>query len=317
MEWRKPDTLTFLFIMPEATMTRYNSPVRWLLFVFSLFVHSITIAADHSVNIETIVVSDGIYMLMGKGGNIGLSTGDSGVLLIDDQYAPATKQILAAIAEKTSDPVRFVVNTHWHGDHTGGNESLGKAGAVIVAHENVRESMSKDQFIKAFNMHVPASPEVALPVITFMDGITFHWNKDTIRVRHVAPAHTNGDSIIHFLQANVIHAGDTFFNKMYPFIDVGNGGSIDGMISATNQLLDMSDTHTKIIPGHGPLGNKRDLRAYRDMLVAMRDSIFELKRSGKSREAVIAAKPTASYDANWGKGFMKPEVWVGIVYDSL
>jgi len=290
--------------------------MRWLLFLSALLLSSIA-AADDAINIKVIAVSDGIYMLMGKGGNIGLSTGRSGVLLIDDQYAPATKKILQAIAEKTSDPVRFVINTHWHGDHTGGNENLGKAGAVIVAHENVRESMSKDQFIKIFNKHVSAAPEVALPVITFVDGITFHWNDDTIQVMHVAPAHTNGDSVIHFHQANVIHAGDTFFNKLYPYIDVSNGGSIDGMILATDKLLGLANEKTKIIPGHGPLADKQDLQVYREMLVTMRNSIRDLKHSGKSRDDVIASKPTASYDPAWGKGFLKPDVWVGIVYDSL
>ena len=297
-------------------MTRNYSSMRWLLFLSALLLSSIA-AADDAINIKVIAVSDGIYMLMGKGGNIGLSTGRSGVLLIDDQYAPATKKILQAIAEKTSDPVRFVINTHWHGDHTGGNENLGKAGAVIVAHENVRESMSKDQFIKIFNKHVSAAPEVALPVITFVDGITFHWNDDTIQVMHVAPAHTNGDSVIHFHQANVIHAGDTFFNKLYPYIDVSNGGSIDGMILATDKLLGLANEKTKIIPGHGPLADKQDLQVYREMLVTMRNSIRDLKHSGKSRDDVIASKPTAGYDPAWGKGFLKPDVWVGIVYDSL
>ncbi|MCP4406855.1 MAG: MBL fold metallo-hydrolase [Gammaproteobacteria bacterium] len=270
-----------------------------------------------STELKTVAVTDDIYMLMGKGGNIGLSTGNSGTLIIDDQYAPATTDILSTIAEQTKDKIQFVVNTHWHGDHTGGNENLGKMGAVIVAHENVRETMSKDQFIEVFNMSAPASPKAALPVITFVDGITFHWNNDTIQVQHVATAHTNGDAIVHFKNANVVHAGDTFFNKMYPFIDVTHGGSIDGMIAATEKLLGMADEQTKIIPGHGPLANKTDLRAYRDMLVAVRSSIHDLKRTGKTRADVIAAKPTAAYDDKWGKGFLKPDVWVGIVYDSL
>ncbi len=274
-------------------------------------------ADEHSSDIKTIEVTKNIYMLIGKGGNIGLSTGKSGTLLIDDQYAPAAASILKAIAQKTSGSVRFVVNTHWHGDHTGGNESLGKAGAVIVAHENVRKSMSKDQFIKAFNMKAPASPEIALPVITFTQSLTFHWNGDTIEVFHVAPAHTDGDSVIYFHRANVIHAGDTFFNKMYPFIDVSTGGSIRGMIAATKKLLALANAQTKIIPGHGPLADKKDLQAYHDMLIAMQKRIGNLKRAGKSRDDVIAAKPTKSFDSAWGKGFLKPDVWVGIVFDSM
>ena len=291
---------------------------RCLLLSLILTVSPILIAANHNTDdVKVVAVAKGIYMLAGKGGNIGLSTGKSGVLLIDDQYAPASEKILAAIADKTSDPVRFVVNTHWHGDHTGGNENMGKAGAVIVAHENVRKAMSKDQFIEVFNMRSSPAPEIALPVITFTEGLTFHWNDDTIEVMHVAPAHTDGDSVIFFHQANVIHAGDTFFNKMYPFIDVSTGGSINGMIAATEKLLASANDKTKIIPGHGPLGDRNDLQAYRDMLVAMQKRIADLKRAGKARDAVIAAKPTKTFDSAWGKGFLKPDVWVGIVYDSL
>ena len=165
--------------------------VHYLLFVLVMFVSPIVAA----VEIKTVEIAKGIYMLTGKGGNIGLSTGKSGTLLIDDQYAPTSKNLLKAIAKKTSDPVRFVINTHWHGDHTGGNETLGKAGAVIVAHENVREAMSKDQFIKTFNMKSSPAPEIALPVITFTENITFHWNDDAIEVKHVPSAHTDGDSV--------------------------------------------------------------------------------------------------------------------------
>jgi cyclase len=294
-------------------MTLSRLLVRCLIPMMVMFVSPIASATD----IKTVKVTKGIYMLTGKGGNIGLSVGASGVLLIDDKYAPASKNILAAIAKQTNAPVRFVINTHWHGDHTGGNENMGKAGAVIVAHENVRKAMSKDQFIEVFNMKAPASPEIALPVITFVDGITFHWNGDTIEVMHVAPAHTDGDSIIYFKQANVIHAGDTFFNKMYPFIDVTTGGSIKGMISATDKLLTLANDKTKIIPGHGPLADKKDLQAYRDMLITMKKRISDLKNTSKTRDDVIAAKPTAGFDSAWGNGFLKPDVWVGIVYDSL
>ena len=299
-------------------MTRSYFLTRCLLAPLILVASPIVIADNHDQDdVKVITVAKDIYMLTGKGGNIGLSTGKSGTLLIDDQYAPASEKILAAIAGKTSDPVRFVVNTHWHGDHTGGNENMSKAGAVIVAHENVRKAMSKDQFIEVFNMEAPASPEIALPVITFTDAMSFHWNDDTIEVMHVTSAHTDGDSVIHFHQANVIHAGDTFFNKMYPFIDVNSGGSIAGMISAADKLLALANGKTKIIPGHGPLADKKDLQVYREMLVTMQKRIGDLKSAGKTRDAVIAAKPTKSFDSVWGEGFLKPDVWVGIVYDSL
>ena len=287
--------------------------MRYLLLILVMFVGPVAAA----VEIKAVEVAKGIYMLTGKGGNVGLSTGKSGTLLIDDQYAPTAKKLLAAIAKKTSAPVRFVINTHWHGDHTGGNETMGKAGAVIVAHENVRKAMSKDQFIKTFNMKSSPAPDIALPVITFTENMTFHWNNDEIEVKHVPSAHTDGDSVIYFKQANVIHAGDTFFNKMYPFIDVTTGGSIGGVISASEKLLDLANDETKIIPGHGVLANKKDLQAYHDMLVVMQKRIGELKYTGKSRDVVIASKPTADFDPVWGKGFLKADVWVGIIYDAL
>lgn len=269
------------------------------------------------VEIQTAPVANGVFMLTGAGGNIGLSVGEDGAFLVDDQYAPLTEKIRAAIAAQTDASVRFVVNTHWHGDHTGGNEHMGEAGAIIVAHENVRKRMSAEQFIEAFGDTVAASPEIALPVVTFSDGVTFHWNGDQIRVFHVAPAHTDGDAVIHFVGANVIHAGDTYFNGMYPFIDVSSGGRLGGMIAATNRLLEIAGEDTKIIPGHGPLSNRAELTAYRDMLVAARERVGAMVAKGMSREAVVAAKPMRSYDAAWSGGFLKPDPWVGIVYDAL
>ncbi len=269
------------------------------------------------VQIKTVKVSDNVYMLVGSGGNIGLSIGEDGAFMIDDQFAPLTDKILAAVRTLTDQPVRFLVNTHWHGDHVGGNENLGKAGAIIVAHENVRESMSAEHFMEAFNRSVPASPEAALPVVTFTDAMTFHWNGDDVHVFHVEPAHTDGDSIIHFRHANVLHMGDTFFNGMYPYIDVSSGGSIDGVIAAADTALKLCNDQTRIIPGHGDLADVDDLRAYRDVLQAVRDRVRSLVDAGKTRDEVIAAKPSASFDADWGTGFMKPDQWVGIVYDGM
>ena len=270
-----------------------------------------------NVQIETVKVSDNIYMLVGSGGNIGLSIGEDGAIMIDDQFAPLTEKILAAVRTLTDQPVRFLVNTHWHGDHVGGNENLGKAGAIIVAHENVRKSMSIEHFMEAFNRSVPASSEAALPVVTFTDAMTFHWNGDDVHVFHVEPAHTDGDSIIHFRHANVLHTGDTFFNGMYPYIDVSSGGSIDGMIAAADVALKLCNDQTRIIPGHGELADADDLRAYRAVLQAVRDRVRSLVDAGKTREEVIAAKPSAEFDADWGGGFMKPDVWIGIVYDGM
>jgi cyclase len=269
------------------------------------------------VEIKTEKLAEGVWMLTGAGGNIGVSAGADGVFLIDSQYAPLTDKIKAAVAGISKQPVRFVLNTHWHGDHVGGNENLGKTGVVIVAHDNVRKRMSSEQFIKAFNSKVPPSPTAALPLVTFVDSISFHLNGDDVDAFHVPPAHTDGDAIVHFRKANVLHMGDTFFNGMYPFVDVSTGGSIAGMIAACDRGLGMGDASTKVIPGHGPSGSKADLKAFRDMLTASRDVVAPLVKAGKTLDDVKAAKPTAALDEKWGKGFMKPEVWVSIVYADL
>jgi cyclase len=269
------------------------------------------------VEVKAEKVAEGVYMLTGAGGNMGLSVGKSGTYLIDDQYAPLSDKIVLAIRLITPDPVRFVVNTHWHGDHTGGNENLGKAGALLVAHENVRRRMSTEQFMGAFGRKVEPSPEGALPVVTFTDAVTFHWNGDEIRAYHVPPAHTDGDVIIHFVKADVVHMGDVFVNGGYPFIDTSSGGRIDGVIGAAELVLAGIGEKTRLIPGHGPLGTKADLQAWHDGLKTLRDRIAKLKAEGKTRDQAIAAKPTADYDAKWGTGFMKGDTFTGLVYDSL
>ncbi len=269
------------------------------------------------VEVKSEKLADGVYMLTGAGGNIGVSAGADGVFLIDSQYAPLTDRIKAAIAGLSTQPVRFLLNTHWHGDHVGGNENLGKSGVVIVAQENVRKRMSQEQFNKIFNSKTPPSPAAALPLVTFVDSISFHVNGDDVDAFHVPPAHTDGDAMVYFRRANVLHMGDTFFNGMYPFVDLSTGGSIAGMIGACERGLSTGDATTKIIPGHGPSGNKADLKAFRDMLAASRDAVAPLVKAGKTLDEVKAAKPTAALDEKWGKGFLKPDVWVSIVYADL
>jgi cyclase len=270
-----------------------------------------------TVQIRTMPLGKGVYMLQGSGGNIGLATGSDGAFLIDDQYAELSAKILAAVKAITDKPVRFLVNTHWHGDHTGGNQNLAGAGVVIVAHDNVRARMSVDNFSAAFNRTTPASPKAALPVITFSETVAFHLNDEDIHVVHVPPAHTDGDAIIHFTRANVIHMGDVFFNGSYPFIDLSTGGSFEGVIGAVNAALRYVNDSTKIIPGHGPLATRADLVNYRDVLTKIRDRVAALLKQGKSKEQVIAAKPSAEWDATWGTGFMKPDAFLGIVFDSM
>ena len=266
------------------------------------------------VQIKTIPVAKGVYMLVGSGGNIGLSVGQDGAFLIDDQYAPLTDKILKAISAVTDKPVRFLVNTHWHFDHTGGNENIGKGGTIIVAHDNVRKRLAKGQFMKVFNANIPPSPPKALPVITFADSVTFHWNDETLEVVHARSAHTDGDAVIYFKSTNVVHVGDLFFNGIYPFIDAESGGSMEGVIAGVEEVLGRIDDNTKVIPGHGPLGDKTDLKAYRDMLATVHESMTKLIKAGKNIDEIIAAKPTADFDAKWGGGFLKPDQWVRIVY---
>jgi cyclase len=269
------------------------------------------------VEIKTDKLADGVYMLTGSGGNIGLGVGDDAVFVIDDQYAPLTPKILAAIAGLTDKPVKFVLNTHWHGDHTGGNENLGKTGAVIVAHDNVRKRMSTDQFIAAFNMKAAASTHVALPVVTFADSVTLHLNGDDVFAFHVANAHTDGDIIIRFQKSNVVHMGDTFFNGMYPFIDRDTGGSVDGMIAAVDRVMRTIDDKTKVIPGHGPLGDRTALAAYGIMLKTTRERVLKGVRAGNSLEQVLAGKPGRGFDETWGKGFLKPDKFFELMYLDL
>jgi cyclase len=266
------------------------------------------------VEVTSEKVAEGVYMLKGAGGNIGVSVGADGVFLIDDQYAPLTPKIKAALAGLSDKPIRFVLNTHWHGDHTGGNENLGSSGVLIVAHENVRKRMSTEQFIEAFGSKVPAAAAVALPVVTFTDAVTFHFNGEEIHGFHVPPAHTDGDSVVHFRKANVLHGGDTFFNGIYPFIDLSSGGSVAGVIGAADRMLALAGEGTKIIPGHGPLATKADLKAYRDMLAAVSGRVAAQVKAGKTLEEVTASAPTAEFDAKWGNGFLKAGPFVAIVY---
>jgi glyoxylase-like metal-dependent hydrolase (beta-lactamase superfamily II) len=241
-------------------------------------------------------------MLVGSGGNIGLMAGDDAAFVVDDQFAPLTPKILAAIKAITPQPVRFVLNTHWHFDHSGGNENMGQAGALIFAHENVRKRMSTEQFIEALNIKQPASPRGALPVVTFTDTVSFHLNGDSIVVFHVAPAHTDGDAMVMFTKANVVHTGDVFVSDRFPFVDRSSGGTIHGIIAATERLLTVTNEQTKIIPGHGPLADRARVKAYHDMLVVMRDRMKKEIAAKHTVDQVLASKITAEYDKEWPNG---------------
>lgn len=273
---------------------------------------------DYSkVQVKTEKLSNSAYMLQGAGGNIGLSVGEDAVFVVDDQFAPLTPKIKAAIAAISKKPVKFVVNTHWHFDHTGGNENFGKGGAVIVAHENVRKRMSSDQVIAFMNMPIKAAPAVALPVITFGNDISFHLNGEELYVFHVPNGHTDGDAIVHFKTSNVVHMGDTYFNKIYPFIDTSSGGSPEGIVAAVDRVLKSTNDATRFIPGHGPLGTRADLSAYRSMLDTVSGRVTALAKEGKTLEQVVAAKPTAEFDEVWGKGFLPPAKFIEMLYQGV
>jgi glyoxylase-like metal-dependent hydrolase (beta-lactamase superfamily II) len=270
------------------------------------------------VEIQTVHASDHVYMLVGAGGNIGLSVGDDGAFIIDDQYAPLSDKIMEAIADVTDSDVRFLFNTHYHGDHTGGNEAFGEAGALIIAQDNVRARMSTAQFRGIFNQDIPPSPAGALPVVTFSDEISLHWNGDNVRAIHQPPAHTDGDSILHFANANVIHMGDTFVPGCYPFIDVDSGGDIDGLIAGGYRTLSIADEDTVIIPGHGPLSDVDDLAEWLDLLKATRMNMQSAIDQGMSEDQAWAARPTADFDEEVDEGcFMNPETYSRLLYQSL
>jgi cyclase len=270
-----------------------------------------------TITVRAQELRSGVYMLTGAGGNIGLSVGADAAFLVDDQYAPLSQKILAAVRSITPLPIRFVVNTHWHGDHTGGNENIGKTGALIVAHENVRKRMSVEQFNEVFNRRTPPSPAAALPVVTFTDSVSFHINGDDLVAFHIPPAHTDGDAIIHFTKADVIHMGDTYFASGYPYIDVSSGGNVSGIIGVADRVLGMCGARTIIIPGHGPASNCNDLRTYRNVVATIRDRVQAEMRRGRTKEQIMTAKLTADFDEKWGKGFITGDGVVDLIYRSL
>ena len=270
-----------------------------------------------TVNIRPVKVTEQIYMLKGSGGNIGVMIGKDGTLMIDDQYAPLSNKINGAI--KTLDPgeIRFQINTHLHGDHSGGNENFKRMGVTVVAHERVRERMSKEKMNPVTKEVTPPREKDALPVITFADKLNFHLNDEDIELIHFDPGHTDGDVVVHFTKANVYHMGDMFVTYGYPYIDYSSGGTINGFISSLDKLLSRMDDHSKIIPGHGELSTKMDVKKFRDRLADIRDQVVAALKKGKKPSEITGMEIANKYDADWGKGFVKGKDFVLTVADSL
>jgi cyclase len=265
--------------------------------------------------IETTKLSDGLVLLSGPGGNVVVLSGREGKFVVDSFVRPAWPGLKSTLDGLDGSPLKMLINTHWHFDHADNNANFRSAGAGILAHENTKRRLSEAHDL--LGMHFDPSPADALPTDTFADRRTVTANGDQIILAHVPPAHTDTDILVHFSKANVLHMGDLFFNGMYPFIDASTRGNINGMIAAADRAMQMVGDRTKIVPGHGPLGNRAALQKYRTMMATIRDRVRAEKTKGAALEQVQAAKPTAEFDAEWGKGMLGPNDFVGLVYSTL
>lgn len=274
-----------------------------------------TFAQEGTPQIKTQSLGNDIYLLTGPGGNIGVSVGEDGVLVIDDKFARFADQIITQISAITEEPIKFVINTHYHGDHTGANAELKQVGATIVAHDNVRKRMGLTFDNNLWGRPVKAVAEAKWPTLTFSDTTTFHFNDDMIQVIHTPSAHTDGDSIIHFSQNNLIHMGDNFFNGMFPYVDVDSGGTLQGMIASHDQALALANDETQIIPGHGPMANKTDLQNTRDMLADILQRVKIQKANGQTEDEIIESGLLA--DLSDYSGFIDEKNMIRIAYRSV
>lgn len=269
---------------------------------------------------RTLDLGSGISILMGQGGNLGLSVGEDGVFLIDDQYATNATANLARIEELAKGKPKYLVNTHWHFDHAGGNEVFARAGATVFAHENVRKRLTNEVLSTGRVTQAEPAPKAAWPIVTFVSGVDFHLNGQTIRaIPAAAPTHTDGDTLIHFVEADVLHMGDTYMKDRYPFVDTGSGGTQAGFIATLKQALTIGGPNTKIIPGHGELATKADLQAALAMHEGARAAVQAQIDAGRTLEQTIAAKPLAQWTPRFGPagGFITDDAYVTVIYDEL
>ena len=267
--------------------------------------------------IQTLKLSDTIFVLMGAGGNIAVLTGEDGTLQIDPGLRPRAADIAQAVAAISPKPITTLINTHWHADHTGGNEAVGTAGARIVAQDNTRRRLATPQRVDFMKMDVPALARIGLPTLTFIDSAAEYANGEELVLTHVAPAHTDTDIFIQFRQANVIHAGDLLFNGFYPFIDYSSGGWIGGMVAAADRLLAAGNDKTRYIPGHGPMATRADVQSFRAMLATVQNRIAPMVKAARTEAQAVAAKPTKDLDAQWGKGFLNGDQFTSLVYRGI
>ena len=285
-------------------------------FVLFLFAVSVQAQTDWSkVEVKAQKVSGNVYMLEGAGGNIGVSVGDDGILIVDDQYAPIADKIRAALKGIADKKLRFILNTHWHGDHTGGNVVFGPE-APIIAHDNVRKRMSTEQKSEIFKRTTPAAPKEALPVVTFNQNLTVHFNGEEIRAIHYPHGHTDGDSVIFFTSSNVVHLGDNFFAGKFPFVDLDSGGNVEGLTKNIGEIIEKIPAGAKLIPGHGPLSTIDDLKTYHNMLLKTSDVVRQKIAAGKTLDQ-IKTEGLPDEWKSWGTGFIKTDLWLEIVYKSL
>lgn len=285
--------------------------------VVALF-SAMTFAQQQAMKINISKVTDKVYMLSTvNSGNVGAYIGEEGTFIIDDKYAVDAPGILDALESAGGSSPEYLVNTHYHGDHSGGNEFFGERGTLIVAHENVRKRLSEGYELKAFNSVAEPSPEIALPKITYAQGAQIHLGGETAHLIHVPNAHTDTDTLVHFESSNVIHAGDTMFNGFFPFIDTEHGGTLPGMILALILISELADENTKIIPGHGPLASKADVLSTIETLSAAHKRLVTIKNGGASLSEAIARKPLADIEEDWGGVIFTADQWIGVVWDGL
>ena len=307
-------SLLLLYLFANLT------PMKTLLSLLMFFVSGISALAQQnfeSVQIEPVKVADNLYFLKGAGGNVGVFIGKEGTLMIDDQFAPLSNRINGAIKTLSPHDIRFLINTHLHGDHSGGNENFKSMGATIVAHDMVRQRMSKEYVNPSDKSVTPPRAEEAWPAITFAEKLNMYLNQEEIELIHVSPGHTDGDVVVHFKKANVYHMGDLFVTYGYPYIDYGSGGSINGFISSLDAFLGMMNDNTKVIPGHGELCTKADVKKFRDRLAEIRDEIAAALKKGKKPSDITGLPIASKYDAEWGQGFTKGKDFVLMAAENL